>query len=273
MPDGALDSWEETRRSTEALEKSINRSTATHINTQSLKDTAKQLVQHYFRVARPELTAIGLEDDSLAGIDAEMQGLLGLANSRNRKSSYQAILRNVRSQLDELEVERELRLGQVRSDTPLLSSVETRILDTLRKLVPSAALSYEQALQDLEDEQRVSFRGTANELREVMRETLDHLAPDGEVQSAEGFKFEQGKTKPTQKQKVRHILGSRGVKKTARQTPEAAAVLVEERTAFVTRASFERGNLSAHIASTGQEVRQLKMYVDSVLGELLEIHA
>jgi Endonuclease/Exonuclease/phosphatase family len=55
--------------------------------------------------------------------------------------------------------------------------------------------------------------------------------------------------------------------------PEETANLVEERTAAVTRASFERGNLSSHVVSSGNEVRQLKMYVDSVLAELLEIHA
>ena len=40
----------------------------------------------------------------------------------------------------------------------------------------------------------------------------------------------------------------------------------------MTRASYERGSLSAHIASTKRDVQQLKLYVDGVLAELLEIH-
>jgi hypothetical protein len=119
----------------------------------------------------------------------------------------------------------------------------------------------------------LSYRGTANELRETLRETLDHLAPDKDVEAGQGFKFEKNQVKPTQKQKVRHILRSRGLKETARKAPEASALLVDELTASVTRASYERGSLSAHIASNAREVRQLKMYVDSVLAELLEIHA
>lgn len=269
----AMDTWEEFRVSIDDFEKGIARSRATHINTKPLKDAGKGIVQQYFRVVRPDLTAVGIGDEALAPADLEMQALLGLANSRNRKSSYLVTLRNVRSLLDELESVRELRLGQLRSHLPAHSAVETQILTTLQQLVPSAALSYQQALSDLHDEGRVSFRGPANELREAMRETLDHLAPDSDVEATDGFKLEKGQVKPTQKQKVRHILSSRGASKTARQAPEDTAVLIDERTARVTRSSFERGNLSAHIASTGQEVRQLKMYVDSVLGELLEIHA
>ncbi|HEY7949529.1 MAG TPA: hypothetical protein VID51_01710 [Solirubrobacterales bacterium] len=273
MAEVALDSWEDLRSSVNQLQKAISRSSATHINTQSLKEAAKRLVQQYFRVVRPDLEGIGIDESELSGADAEMQALLGLAASRNRKSSYVAVIRNVRTQFDELEPARELRLGQARTETSVRSIVETQILETLRQLVPSAGLSYQQALNDLQDETRVSFRGTANELREALRETLDHLAPDGDVEASGGFKLEKNRTKPTQKQKVRYILRSRGVSGTARQTPEAAASLVDELTASVTRASFERGNLSAHIASTEQEVRQLKMYVDSVLAELLEIHA
>jgi hypothetical protein len=270
--DGALDSWEEFRALVDALEKGVSKSRATHIDTQTLKESGKRLVQQYFRVVRPELEEIGFDERSLTAADSEMQALLGLANSRNRKSSYLAVLRNIRSLFDEIELARELRLGQARSRVPIQSSIETQILEILRQLVPSAGLSYQQALNDLQDQKRVSFRGTANELRETLRETLDHLAPDKDVEASDGFKLEKGRQKPTQKQKVRYILRSRGVSGTARQTPESSASLVDELTASVTRASFERGNLSAHIASTEQEVRRLKMYVDSVLADLLEIH-
>jgi hypothetical protein len=269
----AMDNWEEFRSAGDDLEKVLSRTKATHVNTKSLKEGAKRLVQQYFRMVRPDLVSIGVDEEALAPADAEMQALLLLANSRNRRSSYLSTIRNIRSLFDELELVREIRLGQVRSQVPSRSAIETQIFNTLRKLVPSAALSYEQALQDLQDDRRVSYRGTANELREALRETLDHLAPDADVEASDGFKLEKNQTKPTQKQKVRYVLRSRGVSKTALKTPEATASLVDERTVSVTRASYERGNLSAHIASTGQEVRQLKMYVDSVLGELLEIHA
>ncbi len=269
---GDLDSWEELRDSIAELEKTVARSRATHVNTKAQKDSAKRFVQRYFRTARPELQRIGLEDGALSAADLEMQALLNLANGRNRKSSYVAVLKNLRARFDEMEVERELLLGQAQAELPRHSAAETSILETLTKLVPTAALSYQQALRDLHDAARVSYRGTANELRESLRETLDHLAPDKDVEASDGFKVDPGRSKPTQKQKVRYILRSRGVSATARKTPESSASLIDELTASVTRASFERGNLSAHIASTEREVRQLKMYVDSVLAELLEIH-
>jgi hypothetical protein len=156
----------------------------------------------------------------------------------------------------------------------VVTDVEARIITTLEQLVPTAALSYQQALQDLATgTERLSFRGTANELREALRETLDHLAPDEDVMAAAGFALEQGQTRPTQRQKVRFILRSRHVPETARAAPENSVALVDELTGSLARASYVRSSISAHIASTRQEVRQMKMYVDSVLAELLQVHA
>jgi hypothetical protein len=64
---------------------------------------------------------------------------------------------------------------------------EKKIIGMLEALVPSAARSYEQAILDLKDDSRVSFRGPALELREALREILDHLAPDSEVTAAPGY--------------------------------------------------------------------------------------
>jgi hypothetical protein len=44
--------------------------------------------------------------------------------------------------------------------------------------------------------------------------------------------------------------------------------LIEELTGSLARASYERSSLSAHIAPTERELRQLKEYIDSVLAEL-----
>jgi hypothetical protein len=92
-----------------------------------------------------------------------------------------------------------------------------------------------------------TFRGTASELREALRETLDHLAPDEDVMKAPGFKLERDRKAPTQKQKVRFILRSRRRKL--------------------------RPRFACHSRRTTEtEVRHLKMYVDSVLAELLQVH-
>jgi hypothetical protein len=49
--------------------------------------------------------------------------------------------------------------------------------------------------------------------------------------------------------------------------------MVDELGAAIARSTYTRGSMSAHGVGSSQEVRQLKMYVDAVLAELLEIHA
>src|SRR6266853_172856 len=92
-----------------------------------------------------------------------------------------------------------------------------RRLATLDKVVPTTALSSRQAPQDLGDQQRVSYRGTAAELREVLRELLDHLASD--EGSAENGRAGEGPERHQDEAKGNlHPEGQRGVGETARKT-------------------------------------------------------
>jgi len=271
------DSWRSFVETLGAVERAISRVAAVNVNTAAARDVAKRLIQDYFRVTRPDLLELGFEPQDVAAMDESMQALLQLANGRNAKASYVRTLRQIRRRAEELELVRELRLGEQRrqagaSIALVIGDTETKILETLRELVPTAALSYEQAVRDLRATDRLSYRGTANELREALRETVDRLAPDEVVMAASGFKLERDRTRPTQKQKVRHILRSRNLSSTARKTPEDSVELVEALTGDLARSSYERSSLSAHVASTEREVRQMKMYVDSVLAELLQIH-
>lgn len=266
--------WDVFGQELERFRDALRRSRAVNVNTNALRLNAKTIVQQYFREARPEFVELGVDESALADLDSEMQSLLRLSNGRNAKRTYLSVIRQAQDLQNELAAERELLVGQRAhaSGGFVVSETERRILEVLEHLAPGAALSYRQALRDLSATDRVSYRGTANDLREALRETVDRLAPDEKVKATPGFKLEAGQTKPTQKQKVRHILRSRGLGKTARSTPEDAAGLVDERTASVARASYERSSVAAHVSSTKGEVLQLKMYVDSVLAELLEIH-
>jgi hypothetical protein len=91
--------------------------------------------------------------------------------------------------------------------------------------------------------------------------------------AASGWHAEPGQSKPTQKQKVRHILRSRRLGATAARAPEQAVELIDEKLAAFTRSVSERSSVSTHIAADRTEGVQLKLYVDSVLSELLEIHS
>ena len=146
------------------------------------------------------------------------------------------------------------------------TATESGIITALDKILPRSALSYKQVLQDLDDDERVSYRGTAGELREVVRELLDRLAPDAEVLKTTNL--EKGRSGPTMQQKATFILKDRRVSDKARKTAEDGIAAFEYGLA---RSVYNRGSASVHGDSNRQEVRGLKTYADAVLGELLEI--
>lgn len=160
--------------------------------------------------------------------------------------------------------------GQEKENSSL-SDLENTIYNALLASIPSAATTYQQAITDLSDENRISYKGVANEFRETLRETLDFFAPESVVISQPNFKFENGKTTSTMKQKVRYILKSRRVFSNALKTPEEALEIIEDRIASFTRATYERSSISVHLASEKREVQQVRNYTNAILAELLKI--
>lgn len=128
-------------------------------------------------------------------------------------------------------------------------------------------------MRDLTGPDRLSWRGPATDLRESLREVLDHLAPDDEVTSRSGFKLEKDQTGPTMKQKVRFILSNRGVSKTASKAPESAAEAVDEIVGGFVRSVYTRSSVSTHTPTEREEVLRVHNYVRAALSELLEVHS
>lgn len=185
----------------------------------------------------------------------------------------------MRRAIEEVTIDRELKYwdrAALGTQTEILTETEILIYDTLNKLVPDAARSYKQAIIDLYDSDRLSYRGVANELRETLRETLDYLAPDQDVTAHPGFQYEKdeyGKDRkaPTFKQKVRYLLRAREIPDNAVKVPEEAVAVVEDRVASFARAIYDRSSISAHVASERHEVVQIKNYVNVVLSEILAL--
>jgi len=88
-----------------------------------------------------------------------MQELLRLANAISEKSLYLDLLRRSGEAAGEIGIEHEERLGQLAAlgEAMTYSPLERQIIATLRDVVPSAALSYEQALIDLAAASRLSY--------------------------------------------------------------------------------------------------------------------
>jgi len=250
----------------------LNRARAKQVRAQSIISSSKNLVTQYFNNTRPLFQLNGLDNESLSGLDNWMQQLLILTQKSSLKSRYNRIVKSIGQELNGIEV----ALVDTSTDSPSpsipnLDGKEMRIFTTLASLVESASLSYKQACLDLRDNTRCSYRGAAAELRETLREILDHLAPDKEVIGQQNFKSEKNRTKPTMKQKVRYVLKSRGQNKSQTEAPESAVALVEEKVGDLARSVYNRSSVSTHISTSKPEVQQIKAYVDVVLGELLEI--
>jgi hypothetical protein len=136
---------------------------------------ARAIASTYFESVRADLDAVKSRAGLVEELDFVVQTLLQLAAGSREKQAYVGQLNELRPLLLEAEVD----LLKSRSAARLvLSQTERAILETLGALLPSCAASYEQALRDISQGARVSWRGTATELRETLRQVIDHFAPD-----------------------------------------------------------------------------------------------
>jgi len=249
------DPWDTLWEDIDSFFKAVIRNAAVNINASDLRQQGREIVLRYFRQERRRLVTLGIKPDAL---DAPMQALIRLVNGKNAKASYLTVLGQLRKQRPKTETEREILLGALGTPRPeeaFTSSTELDIFQTLDKFVPTAAASYHQALQDLQDPERTSWRGTADELRETVREVLDHLAPDAEVMKVEGFAPEKGRTGPSMRQKARFILKSRGTPHGAMTSAQDAVERIEEGTAALARSIYDRGSMTSHKTTTREEVK------------------
>jgi predicted pPIWI-associating nuclease len=239
------------------------------LNSSKHRHRVQAMVDNYFKNVRSALAHDEEQTESLRFVDSSLQELLTLSHTRALVSKYVRLLKQVRSTLVQLDSVATSAGSQ--NSVIIVSDVDRRIITTLQTLIPSAALSYSQAMADLQSERRLSWRGPATDLREALRETLDHLAPDDEVTKSDGFKLEQGTSGPTMKQKVRYILKKRGVSKTLANTPESAADSVETAVGSFVRSVYNRSSVSTHTPTDKHEVLRVRDWVRVTLCELLEI--
>jgi hypothetical protein len=154
-----------------------------------------------------------------------------------------------------------------------ISRADERILAELRKRVPIAAASFEQALHDLSDSRRLSWKGPANDLREALRETLYALAPTDEVMAEPGFKLESSprpvNTGPTMRQRARYILRRRGVSEKTAKTVVESTRIIDEQYAALVRSIYDRGSMPAHSEASLADVEELYALVHAALSALL----
>jgi len=237
------------------------------VPTEIVAPLARSMADVYFGSIQPDLQIVQNREALSEEIEFVVATVLRLTSEPREKTAYLGQINELRPYLQEAMIDAMKARGVRRL---VLSDIERQIVTTLERMLPPAALSYEQVLQDIASGKRVSWRGTGSELREVLREVMDHLAPDGDVMAAPNFKLDGELKRPTQRQKVRYILKAR---KRAVGVAEDAVDTLEEVIARLARSTYQRGSATTHASTDATEVKRLKNYVDALLVELLEIRA
>lgn len=236
----------------------------------TVKNVAKNIVDTYFRNTKSFLTNAEIDKAVISDLDSNMQSLLEATHKSTTLAIYKKVISKIRKLT--LEIEKLCLLAESDSNREFqLESVDKKIIDTLKGFIPSAALSYEQALMDLQVPERLSWRGPATDFRETLRECLDHLAPDKEIESSQGFKLEQNTNGPTMKQKTQYILQKRKLSKTAVKTTNKSVELIDEMWGSFVRTVYSRASVSTHTTTEKEEVKGIRNLLRIILCELLSI--
>lgn len=265
----AVDEWRALISQAQSIQRKINNSPA-QVRSVPLRDEIRGLAQTFFRQNRLSLVGSGL-DGEVHVLSDLFSEIIRLSEAATTKAKYLEVLKTLRAMSPDIITRLERESGQPQRRDVTITAEDERIIETLKDLVPAAALSYQQALADLADDKRISFRGPALELREALRETLDHLAPDKEVEVMDGYKQEPDRKGPTMKQKVRFIRNARGLSKSSGAVHEQTATTIDELIGTLTRSVYEMSSVATHVAKERKAVVRVKLYVVAILHEMLEI--
>lgn len=266
----ALDlEWEAFRDAFTRFARHITQAKTVNINSADLRREAQRVAEQYFRQVKPLFDPTGMPETEHM-LDLAFATILELSQNRNAATSYRKQISVIQKCIPKVSSYIVVNPGGAKQGTNH-DADDAKIVATLENLIPTAALSYRQALVDLADPNRISFRGAAAEMREALRETLDHLAPDKEVEAVKGYAHEKDRTKPTMKQKVRFILKARGQSKSASEVPEQTVRTVDELIATLTRSVYEKSSVATHVATERKTVQQLKRYIATILHEILSL--
>ena len=155
-------------------------------------------------------------------------------------------------------------------DNNIRAIPENNIHEALMKISPELANSYLQVIFDLQKTDRISWAGTAHEIREVLATLLRELGPDVEVSKQSWYKQNPETTGPTQKQRVKYI-----VQKNKSGSKEKDVIgqidILDERIAILVRSTYNRASDAAHRFKPKQEVTRILKYFEAFALDLLNL--
>lgn len=256
------------QRGLDALERRVRRIDTREVNTVEDRAAVRDFARSYFGTWRGAIVVALGGEEPLQLADSVVQALVTLSQHRARVTEYQDELRRLRRTVGDLEL---LVLRRRIEPPPVIDRREALVLDALKRLSESAAKSYEQGLRDLAAGNRGSWRGTAVEFREALREALDSLAPDADVTKQAGYKQEKDTHGPTMRQKAIFVLKARRRSDAERKPFASAMDIIDELIGAFCRGVYTRSSVAVHVSPTRAEAAKLADYVTLVLRELLEV--
>lgn len=160
----------------------------------------------------------------------------------------------------------EIKLGKLANEPNIFQ--KDKIYLALNEKSESLANSYAQVKIDIESDNRLSWAGTAHEIREILATLLRILAPDEIVKIQNWYKPESNTSSPTQKQRVLYILKSRDSGSNEKEVIGQISG-IEDMIGNLVRSTYSRASDAAHRFKERQEVMKILRYFDAFAYDLL----
>lgn len=214
------------------------------------------------------------DEQMIALMDSKMDKLFNLASRRRTRRAVIGAAGAAVTYLREELLMPVNRAYWARSPERVPAGRDETVAVRLRHLDPLLADGYEQAISDVEDAKRKSYRGPAAELREILTGVLHALAPNQSVEAEDWYKEsrrsgKRDETTPTRAERTKYILRSRAKGSAVTDSAEAHMVSVEDRLGSVVNATYRRGAAATHLGAERDEIQNLLPYINALLRELL----
>ncbi len=254
----------------------IKSGTTKHVSAQTDRNTIRSVVSAWFTQYRPSFHPMIGDEQLLAPVDSQMQALLKLAADTSARRTVAKTIKLAKDHFSETLLVPLSRAYWSRIPQHSSAGRDEEVVKRLYQLSVDLADGYEQAILDLQNVNRLSYRGPASELREVVTGALHLLAPDEKVKSAEWFREARrsGARKepnPTRAERTKFILRNRAGTSAITEAAESFMTSVEGRLGDVVVATYKRGSAATHGSSERDEVLQLLQYINALLRELLPL--
>lgn|SRR5574341_39492 len=252
------------------LRNRIRKCRTTTISLEEIRLLAKSVANLWFKDVSPFANLVSNDKMALQSIDLSMNQLLSHTLKATKRSTYLSTVNlAVKTYEKAIYVDLHKNYGTILSGASATALGNGEVANALAKISDSLHSGYQQVLKDLSEDSRLSWRGTANELREVLRELLHILAPDSEVVKAQWYKEDTQTKKPTQAQRARYILEQRSTHQNRAEAAQETITLVEESISKLVRKTYERANNATHTPQDKDEVKRILDYFNVLAKDLL----